>query len=145
MLVLYTSPGCASCRKAKKWLKDHDMTYYEKNIFSTILNEKEILFLLERSENGTDDIISKRSKVIKESNIDIDAMSTSELVKFIQNNPSVLKRPIIMDERRLLVGYDDEEIGVFVPPELKRITRDCCAACAEYEACEGVRAEGEKA
>ncbi len=139
MLVIYTSPGCASCRKAKQWLKDHEMPFVEKNIFSTILNEKEIRFLLERSENGTDDIISKRSKVIRESNIDLDSMSINELVRFIQSNPSILKRPIMLDERRLLVGYDDEEIGVFVPGQIRNISDSCCRQCPEYVACGKVR------
>jgi len=139
MLVVYTSPGCASCRKAKQWLKDHGMEYIEKNIFSTILNEKEIRFLLERSENGTDDIVSKRSKIIRESDIDIDSMSTNELIRFIQLNPSVLKRPIIMDERRLLIGYDDEEIGMFVPAQLRAIADYCCDDCPEYDSCGKVR------
>ena len=139
MLVVYTSPGCASCRKAKKWLKDHEMPFIEKNIFSTILNEKEIRFLLERSENGTDDIISKRSKVIRESNVDIESMSINELVHFVQDNPSVLKRPIILDERRLLVGYDDEEIGMFVPGQLRNIADSLCSKCPEYEVCGKVR------
>ena len=138
MLVIYTSPGCASCRKAKQWLKDHNMEYIEKNIFSTILNEKEIRFLLERSENGTDDLVSKRSKIIKESGVDIDSMSTNELIRFIQTNPSVLKRPIIMDERRLLVGYDDEEIGMFVPEQLRSIAEYCCQECPEYDSCGNV-------
>ena len=61
MIVVYTSPGCASCRKVKRWLKDRKLPFVEKNIFSTILKEDEIKQLLVRSENGTDDIISKRS------------------------------------------------------------------------------------
>ena len=42
-------------------------------------------------------------------------MSTKELISFIQKNPAVLKRPIIMDERRFLVGYNDDEIRAFIP------------------------------
>ena len=139
MLVIYTSPGCASCRKAKQWLKDHAMPFVEKNIFSTILNEKEIRFLLERSENGTDDIISKRSKIIKGENIDLDSMSINELVRFIQGNPSILKRPILLDERRLLVGYDDEEMEAFVPAHLRSLADSCCHQCAEYDSCGKLR------
>ena len=75
-----------------------------------------------RSENGTEDIISKRSKIIQESNMDIEELSLRELVAFIQKNPSILKRPIILNERNFLVGYDEEEIGAFVPPELRKIT-----------------------
>ncbi|WP_363317209.1 ArsC/Spx/MgsR family protein [uncultured Porphyromonas sp.] len=33
------------------------------------------------------------------------------MVHFIQENPSVLKRPIILNERNFQVGYDEEEIG----------------------------------
>ena len=80
MIVVYTSPGCASCRKVKQWLKDRDLPFIEKNIFKTLLNTNEIKHLLMRSENGSDDIISKRSKIIQESSIDIDAMSQCALL-----------------------------------------------------------------
>ena len=139
MLVVYTSPGCASCRKAKQWLKDHFLQFVEKNIFSTILNEKEIKFLLERSENGTDDIISKRSKIIKDSGVDIDSMSINELVRFIQDNPSILKRPIILNERSLVIGYDDEEIEVLIPSRLRGIAQRTCKDCPDYLTCAKIR------
>ena len=47
-------------------------------------------------------------------------MSVQELIRFIQENPSVLKRPIIMDEKRFLVGYNDEEIRAFMPKAMRR-------------------------
>ena len=125
MIRIYTAPSCASCRKVKSWLKEHNIPYVEKNIFSTLLREIELKELLERSENGTDDIISKRSKIIKEN-----SMSISELIKFIQENPSVLKRPIMIDERRFQVGYNAEEIRVFIPRELRKL-----AECPSSEVC----------
>ncbi len=136
MIVVYTSPGCASCRKVKQWLKDRNLPFEEKNIFKTLLNEDEIRYLLMRSENGTDDIISKRSKVISENNIDIDNMSVNEVIRFIQENPSVLKRPIILNEKSFQVGYDSEEIGVFIPQELRRIAYNSCPAnCPNFPGC----------
>ena len=121
MIRIYTAPSCASCRKVKAWLKEHQIPYVEKNIFSTLLRESELKELLERSENGTDDIISKRSKIIKENKIDLDDLSINELIHFIQENPSVLKRPIIIDERRFQVGYNAEEIRAFIPRELRKL------------------------
>ncbi len=136
MIVVYTSPGCASCRKVKAWLKDRNLTYLEKNIFKTILNEKEIKHLLSRSENGTEDLISKRSKIMQELDVDLDEMSLNELVEFIQKNPSVLKRPIILNERVFQVGYDQEEIDAFVPAELRRIAlASCNQNCPNYNGC----------
>ena len=78
--------------------------------------------LLARSENGTDDIISKRSKVIKEQNVDVEDMTVNELITFIQDNPSVLKRPILLDDRRFQVGYNSEEIRAFMPRDLRRLS-----------------------
>lgn len=143
MIVIYTSPGCASCRKAKAWLKEHDKSYVEKNIFSTILNDKELRFLLTRSENGTDDLISRRSKVLQNTDVDIDSMNLNTLIKFIQCNPSVLKRPIILDEDRMLIGYDNEEIEVFDNDELQNVAnimkRSCNDKCPNYQLCGRLR------
>lgn len=144
MIVVYTSPGCASCRKVKQWLKDRDLPFIEKNIFKTLLNDNEIKHLLMRSENGTDDIISKRSKIIQEKNIDIDSMTTDQLIHFIKTNPSVLKRPIILNEQNFQVGYDEEEIGVFVPKELRRIAYHTCSQdCPNYKTCGEVHQQTE--
>ncbi len=123
MIVLYSSPGCASCRKVRQWLKEHNLKFIEKNIFTTMLSENEIKLLLMRSENGTEDIISKRSKVMQESHVDVEELSISELITFIQRHPSILKRPIIMNEKSFLVGYDEEEIDAFLPPEMRNLDR----------------------
>ena len=123
MIILYSSPGCASCRKVRQWLKDRNLKFIEKNIFTTMLSENEIKLLLMRSENGTEDIISKRSKVMQESHVDVEELSISELITFIQRHPSILKRPIIMNEKSFLVGYDEEEIDAFLPPELRNLDR----------------------
>ena len=136
MIVIYTSPGCASCRKVKAWLKENGLPFVEKNIFSVALNRTEILYLLKRSENGADDIISKRSKIIQEKKIDLDSMSVSELVDFIIENPSVLRRPLILSDRQFQIGYDSEEIDSFLPEKLRKIAK-CDSSCPEYAHCAG--------
>lgn len=138
MIVIYTSPGCASCRKVKNYMKENNLKYIEKNIFKTLLNEKEIKYLISRTENGTDDLISKRSKIIQEKNYDLDSMSVDELCKFIVDNPSVLKRPIIIDDRNLQVGFDEEEIETF--NKIKSIGR-CELTCSHYNTCGFIREE----
>ena len=75
--------------------------------------------MLANSENGFDDIISTRSKVFKEKKLDPDSMSVGELIDFIIDNPSVLKRPIIINESELQVGYNNEDITIFLPKELR--------------------------
>lgn len=130
---VYTSPSCASCRKAKKWLMHYGIDYVEKNIFVSKLSRDELKMILEKTEHGFDDIISTRSKVFKEKNLDIESMSINELLDFIEENPSVLKRPIIIDDRHLQIGYNDEEIRVFIPRELRE--KYGCNGCFDEEQC----------
>ena len=123
MIQIYTTPSCASCRKAKKWFDQYKIPYSEKNIFSIKLSKEDIFKMLANSENGFDDIISTRSKVFKEKQLEPDNMTIQELVDFIIENPSVLKRPIIINENELQVGYNNEDITIFLPKELRN--REC--------------------
>jgi regulatory protein spx len=141
MIIIYTSPSCSSCRKVKKWFDEQNIPFEERNIFSATLNEKELKEMLAKTENGTEDIISTRSKIIKEENIDIDSMSIRELIEFIRENPSILKRPIIVDDRRIQVGYNEEEIRTFIPLA-RRYARIMCSPenCEQYSCCDHIRA-----
>lgn len=121
MIQIYTTPSCASCRKAKKWFDQYKIPYSEKNIFSIKLSKDDIFKMLANSENGFEDIISTRSKIFKEKKLDPDSMSVKELVEFIIEYPSVLKRPIIINENELQVGYNNEDITIFLPKELRNI------------------------
>ncbi len=121
MIVIYTSEGCSSCRKAKQYMRDNHLEFIEKNINKACLNEDEVRYLLKRTENGSDDLISTRSRIIKENDIDIEDMSTSDLVKFIKENPTVLKRPIIIDGYEMQTGYDEEQISIFKRNDLKKL------------------------
>ena len=124
MVIIYTSPGCASCRKAKQWLRDNHISFIEKNIFSNLLKEGEIKYLMSRCEHGTEDIISTRSKAFQSLKQEVDDYSLSELVKLIQKNPSILKRPILLSERTMVVGYDDDEMTAVTPVEMRTVDED---------------------
>lgn len=61
MIVVYTTPGCASCRKARNWLDKYNITYEEQNIFQQPPTTEEIVKILKLTERGTEEIISRRS------------------------------------------------------------------------------------
>ncbi|MCU7556428.1 MULTISPECIES: transcriptional regulator SpxA [Macrococcus] len=119
MVTLFTSPSCTSCRKAKAWLQEHDIPYTERNIFSENLSIDEIKAILRMTEDGTDEIISTRSKTFQKLNVDIDSLPLQELYEIIQKNPGLLRRPIILDEKRLQVGYNEDEIRRFLPRKVR--------------------------
>ncbi|MCP9313469.1 transcriptional regulator Spx [Liquorilactobacillus satsumensis] len=118
MVTLYTSPSCTSCRKARAWLRKHEIPFKERNIFSEPLSINEIKQILQMTENGTEEIISKRSKAYQKLNVDLDELPLKQLFDLIQKNPGLLRRPIILDEKRLQVGYNEDEIRRFLPREV---------------------------
>ncbi|CAM2887387.1 MULTISPECIES: transcriptional regulator SpxA [Salinicoccus] len=119
MVTLFTSPSCTSCRKAKAWLQEHEIPYNERNIFSEPLTLDEVKSILRMTEDGTDEIISTRSKTFQKLNVDIDSLPMQELYTLIMENPGLLRRPIIMDEKRLQVGYNEDEIRRFLPRKVR--------------------------
>ncbi|EDP68266.1 Transcriptional regulator Spx [Carnobacterium sp. AT7] len=121
MVTLYTSPSCTSCRKARAWLEENGITYNERNIFSEPLTIGEIKSILRMTEDGTEEIISTRSKVFQELNVDLDDLPLNEMFDLIQENPGLLRRPIMVDEKRLQVGYNEDEIRRFLPREVRAL------------------------
>ena len=119
MVTLYTSPSCTSCRKARAWLEEHNIPFEERNIFSNPLNVDEIKQILQMTEDGTEEIISKRSKIFQDLDIDLDELPLQKLYTLIQKNPGLLKRPIMMDSKRLQVGYNEDEIRRFLPRDVR--------------------------
>jgi regulatory protein spx len=119
MVTLYTSPSCTSCRKAKSWLEEHEIPYTERNIFSEPLTMEEIKEILRMTEDGTDEIISTRSKTFQKLEVNLDAMPLQDLFGLIKENPGLLRRPIIIDEKRLQVGYNEDEIRRFLPRRVR--------------------------
>ncbi|MBV7504928.1 transcriptional regulator SpxA [Bacillus sp. sid0103] len=119
MVTLYTTPSCGSCRKAKAWLEEYQIDYMERNILSNPLTVDEIKSILRLTEEGTSEIISTNSKSFKELNINIESLPLNELYKLIMEHPKMVRRPIILDEKRLQVGYNEDEIRSFLPRRIR--------------------------
>ncbi|HHK5537154.1 TPA: transcriptional regulator SpxA [Bacillus mobilis] len=119
MVILYTTASCSSCRKAKAWLEEHQIDYTEKNIVSNSLTVDELKSILRLTEDGATEIISTRSKTFQELNINIEALSLNEFYKLIIGYPQMLRRPIMLDEKRLQVGFNEDEIRKFLPRSVR--------------------------
>lgn len=133
MVKLFSSPSCTSCRKAKIWLDDHNISYIERDVNKVPLRADEVKEILRLTEDGTEELISKRSKVFAKLDVDIDSISINQFIELIVNNPSLLKRPIIMDDRRMQIGYNDDEIRRFLPREIRQRELVRATFKADYE------------
>ena len=121
MVTLYTTPSCTSCRKARAWLEEHQIPYTERNIFSEPLALQEIKDILRMTEEGTEDIVSTRSKAYSDLNIEISEISLNDFYRIVQEQPGLLRRPIMIDEKRLQIGFNEDEIRRFLPREVRAL------------------------
>lgn len=136
MIKIFVSPSCSSCRKVIEWFTEQKIPFETKNIFVGGLTKSDIREILTKSLDGTDEIISDRSNIIKNNSVDIDAMKLNDLIDFIYANPSCLKRPIIVDDSRIQVGYNKDEIRIFISEARRIFLRNCTKEnCSSYDTC----------
>ncbi|MGD6967018.1 Spx/MgsR family RNA polymerase-binding regulatory protein [Rossellomorea vietnamensis] len=107
-LTFFTYPSCTSCRKAKKWLTSNAIDFEERHIFRETPTTQEIIDLLSMTTNGVDEILATRSQKYKALGVEIEDLSLSEVVQLISEEPKLLRRPLLTDGKKLVVGYDPE-------------------------------------
>ena len=109
MITLFLSPSCTSCRKARAWLLNHEVPFQEHNIMTSPLSAPEFQH-----------IISTRSKIFQKLDLDVEDLSISTLIQLIEENPSLLRRPIILDGKRMQIGFNEDEIRAFLPRSYRK-------------------------
>ncbi|EHS84720.1 ArsC family transcriptional regulator [Limosilactobacillus gastricus PS3] len=121
MVTLYVTPSSTSSRKARAWFEKHNIPFNERNIIANPLSIDEIKSILRMTENGTEDLISTRSKAFQALDVDLDEVPMNDLYQIIHDNPGMLRRPIMMDDKRLQIGYNEDEIRRFLPREIRQM------------------------
>ncbi len=105
-VVFYTYPSCTSCRKAKAWLSEQGVSYEERHLYKDPPTSDELMAIIRKTHNGTDEILSTRSHYFKNLNKDIENMKFSEFLEFLSGEPKLLKRPILTNGDNIVIGYD---------------------------------------
>ena len=121
MIKIYTVSSCTSCKKAKTWLNAHQLSYKEQNLGKEGITREELLDILTKTDNGIASIVSSKNRYAKALNCDIDELSVSEVIDLIQENPRILKSPILIDDKRLQVGYKEDDIRAFLPRSIRNV------------------------
>lgn len=134
MIKIYTSPFCSSCKKVKNYFKEKGIPVKNIDIIAGDLTVEDIYEILKKSDYGTEEIVSSRSKIFKEKRPNFNSMSVKQLAEFIVANPTILRRPIIVDDRKIQVGYDPDELTAF-RPIIKQIIIENCANCPLNKVC----------
>jgi regulatory protein spx len=120
MVTMYVTRDSTPCIKAKQWFQENDIPFIERNLFSESLTLVEFKEILRLTDNGTEDILSTRSKALfQKKDIDIDQLPLKELYGLIKKKPGILRTPIIHDKKRLLVGFNQSQIRRFLPKSVR--------------------------
>lgn len=115
MLKLFTYPGSIDCKKVKKWLDSHSIPYEEKELFDQQVTMEELKQMTSLTEMGVIDIIAPEYLSVVRHVIEDNDISLKELYEEVEKEPKLLKLPILYDDKRMLVGYNEEELSKFLP------------------------------
>ncbi|MED1122924.1 Spx/MgsR family RNA polymerase-binding regulatory protein [Bacillus atrophaeus] len=109
-LTFYSYPSCTSCRKTKHWLKAHQIDFNERHLFRETPTMEELKYILSLTTEGIDQILATRSQTFKELNLNIEEMTVNEVLDLLIEKPKLLRRPILVDNRKLVIGYNPGEL-----------------------------------
>lgn len=121
LIRLYSRPNCLSCIEVKNWLEIHGLPYFEKDIDQDYLTKDEIKEILMLTESGIEEIVSYKSSVYKKLEDQIGKLSMDESLNLLIKEPKLIRRPIIIDDLRLQIGYNEEAIRVFLPRKIRSL------------------------
>lgn len=104
-------PKCSTCQKAKKWLDNNKIEYKERNIVTETPTETELAEWIKRSGKEIKKWFNTSGLKYKELNLKekLITMSDKEKIKILASDGMLIKRPILISEEHILIGFKEEE------------------------------------
>lgn len=105
-------PKCSTCKRAKAWLDAHGVAYTDRHIVEDNPKAEELAAWQERSGLPVRRFFNTSGVLYRERNIkaQLDAgMSDAEAFALLAENGMLVKRPIVVGEDFVLVGFRETE------------------------------------
>lgn len=104
-------PACGTCRKARKWLDEHGVYYEERHIVSDRPTREELREWFERGGLPLRKFFNTSGLVYKSMRLKdkLDEMSEEEQLELLASDGKLVKRPLVIGEDFVLVGFKPEE------------------------------------
>ena len=105
-------PKCSTCKRAKAWLDAHGVAYTDRHIVEDNPTAEELAVWQERSGLPVRRFFNTSGVLYRERNIkaQLDAgMSDAEAFALLGENGMLVKRPIVVGEDFVLVGFREAE------------------------------------
>ncbi|ANK60535.1 MULTISPECIES: ArsC/Spx/MgsR family protein [Loigolactobacillus] len=120
MITMYFHTSDPAKNKLMKWFKQQHLEFKLRNIIQKPLTKAELTHLFLMATGGTDDLIAKKSKVAKSTQLD-NNLTFNELIDTVLATPQLLKNPVVFDDKNIVAGYSLEKIGVFIPKSQRKL------------------------
>ena len=111
-------PRCSTCAKARKWLDEHEMSYDFRDIKEDNPTADEIVTWQAKSGLPMKKFFNTSGMLYREMNLKdkLKTMSDDEMVKLLATDGMLVKRPILVTDDTVLVGFKEaqykEALGV---------------------------------
>ena len=104
-------PRCTTCQKAKKWLDENKIEYKERHIVEKNPTYEELKEWYEKSGLPLKKFFNTSGLLYKEMQLKdkIPTMSEEEQLKLLATNGMLVKRPLLVLENTVLVGFKEEQ------------------------------------
>ena len=111
MLTVYAYKGCDTCQKALKWLKNRGVPHEVKAIRETPPTAEEILMAVTAFKGELRPLFNTAGGDYRELNLKdkLPEMSTREAVDLLTGNGNLVKRPFVIGDGVVLVGFKEAE------------------------------------
>lgn len=106
-------PKCTTCKKAKKWLDDHNVEYTDRNIVEENPSYEELKEWYEKSGLPLKKFFNTSGMLYKEMNLKdkLSNMSEEEQLKLLASNGMLIKRPLLVGDDFIRLGFKEAEYG----------------------------------
>ena len=104
-------PKCSTCKKAKKWLDEHEIVYTDRHIVEENPSYEELKDWYQRSGLPLKKFLNTSGMLYKEMKMKdrLPAMSEEEQLKLLATNGMLIKRPLVVKEDTVLTGFKEAE------------------------------------
>ena len=104
-------PKCSTCQKAKKWLDSHNITYTERHIAEDNPSYGELKKWHGKSGLSLKKFFNTSGLLYKDMQLKdkLPDMSEEEQLKLLATNGMLVKRPLIVDDNKVLTGFKEVE------------------------------------
>lgn len=104
-------PKCGTCRKARKYLDEHGIPYEERMIKEHPPTEKELRKWQSLSGLPVKKFFNTSGQLYREMNLreKLKEMNEDEMFQLLATDGMLVKRPLLIQNDRVLVGFKEEE------------------------------------